>query len=444
MTTPSPRTACSTGLTAIVMLSLALSAEAEVFPCAAGNIACVIRAIHEANANGSPTNTIHLAAGTYTLLKVDNDTNGPNGLPSITSPLTIDVADGGTATVERAVDAPRFRLVHVAAGGSLTLRAVVLSNGASSNGGALFNDGGVVTLIGSTIAHNSAVSAGAISNTGTLTIEHSDVTLNRALRGAGLVTSSGVVRIADSRFDGNSSSSGGPGAIWVRGGRMAISKTSIASNFADDGAAGIAVDRQAVLTVINSAFVANHTRSQAAAVYNAGTTDVRDTSFAGNIAALEQPQGLALAIANAGTLNLINTTLADNRGESAVNAKHFVLGTFAGAATSVQNTMFSRGATEQVQDCGGVVTSRGNNLLSAAPLNCALTLQESDLVGDAALAAFTDNGEPGNGHFPLQATSPALDAGNREVCDATDQIGQSREGRCDIGAIEFKKTGGER
>jgi hypothetical protein len=40
---------------------------------------------------------IRLAAGTYALTNIDNNTNGPNGLPSIASTLTIDGgADGAT------------------------------------------------------------------------------------------------------------------------------------------------------------------------------------------------------------------------------------------------------------------------------------------------------------------------------------------------------------
>src|SRR5262249_59436703 len=60
--------------------------------------------------------------------------------------------------------------------------------------------------------------------------------------------------------------------------------------------------------------------------------------------------------------------------------------------------------------------------------------------GAPCLAAFTDDGPPGHGHFPLLPISPAIDAGNDVACPPTDQLGQPRVGICDIGAIEFQPT----
>src|SRR5215813_937900 len=71
------------------------------------------------------------------------------------------------------------------------------------------------------------------------------------------------------------------------------------------------------------------------------------------------------------------------------------------------------------------------------PTGCIITLQPHDLTGDPGLATFTDNGRPGNGHFPLLPTSQAIDAGSDAVCPRRDQLGQRRIGRCDIGAIRF-------
>ena len=50
---------------------------------------------------GSRKIRIVLDAGTYTLTAVDNTTDGPNGLPSVTSPLTLTGAGAETTSLER-------------------------------------------------------------------------------------------------------------------------------------------------------------------------------------------------------------------------------------------------------------------------------------------------------------------------------------------------------
>src|SRR5881296_3605677 len=59
--------------------------QAKTLHCGAGDVPCLIAAITEANTNGHKKNTILLDAGIYSLPAVDNNTDGPNGLPSITS-----------------------------------------------------------------------------------------------------------------------------------------------------------------------------------------------------------------------------------------------------------------------------------------------------------------------------------------------------------------------
>ena len=81
------------------------------------------------------------------------------------------------------------------------------------------------------------------------------------------------------------------------------------------------------------------------------------------------------------------------------------------------------------------ITSLGNNIFGSST-DCG-TLRASDITGDPGLGAFTDNGKPGNGHFPLLPTSPAINAGNDDVCPRTDQLGKRRIGPCDIGAIQL-------
>src|SRR5215831_15577630 len=104
----------------LTLVSLAPFTQAADFACGAGDVACLIDAINTANANGE-ANTITLAAGTYTLTAVDNDTGGPNGLPSITSELTLRGAGPDRTILERAANAPAFRLLQIAPQGNLKL-----------------------------------------------------------------------------------------------------------------------------------------------------------------------------------------------------------------------------------------------------------------------------------------------------------------------------------
>src|SRR5437867_12528855 len=104
----------------VVALGIARPVSAALFICASGDVACLIAAINTANANGE-SNLIRLGAGAFTLTAVNNDTDGSNGLPSVTSPLTIGGFGAGNTIIERAATAPLFRVFHVGQSGLLNL-----------------------------------------------------------------------------------------------------------------------------------------------------------------------------------------------------------------------------------------------------------------------------------------------------------------------------------
>ena len=86
------------------------------------DVASLIQSIETANTNGQ-SNTINLAAGSiYTLNTVDNFWYGPNGLPAITSTITI---EGNGATIQRSTvgSTPNFRLFYISAGFSANFPA---------------------------------------------------------------------------------------------------------------------------------------------------------------------------------------------------------------------------------------------------------------------------------------------------------------------------------
>jgi len=66
----------------------------------------LVAAINTANSNGQASNTI-LLSGTYTLTGIDNYWYGPNGLPAISSNLTI----AGARPTARSSSATRWRRI---------------------------------------------------------------------------------------------------------------------------------------------------------------------------------------------------------------------------------------------------------------------------------------------------------------------------------------------
>jgi len=101
---------------------------------------------------GSGADTLNLTAPKYTLARVNNDTSGRNGLPVVSSIITLDGdarRGGRDAEIQRsqAENTPYFRLFLVDANGELTLNRITLRNGnarrpgAPKYGGAILNQG---------------------------------------------------------------------------------------------------------------------------------------------------------------------------------------------------------------------------------------------------------------------------------------------------------------
>jgi hypothetical protein len=407
----------------VAAIGLALAAphpvQAKTFHCGAGDVACLIAAITEANANGQKHNTIRLEAGTYTLTTVDNNTDGANGLPSVTSPLTIRGAGADGTTIERDANAPVFRLVHVAAGGHLTLSGLTLRGGNSNrSGGGLNNVGGTVTITKTTFAGNQA-----------------------RLGGGGLSTFGGTVSIARTLFTDNRGSlvAGGleVSSLGVDGATVIITQTTFAGNLADGGGALGLLRGTAI--IMDSTFVGNDgvTTGGGAFENDGGLLTIVNSTVAHNQATGFGGGSGGLAHYG-GTTRILNSTIAEN---SLMQSSGRAGGIVTSSGTvELQNTILARntvGPLGQNRDCSGPVTSLGNNLIGD-PMGCTITLEATDLTGDPGLDAFTDNGRPGKGHFPLLSTSQAIDAGNDAVCPKRDQLRKRRVGPCDIGAIEFQ------
>jgi len=227
-------------------------------------------ATHADCTGGDPgPDTITLpAASTFTVPDVDNTTDGENGLPSITSEITI---DGNGSIIERDTGAAdTFRLFHVAAGGDLTLDATTvrygiadddpddygggilsfgyldIRNGSVISGNYATEDGGgiaafesSVTITGSTVGGNSAVEAGGgiFGEFVDMEITGSTISGNTAVfLGGGVTAYAGSVSIVDSMVSSNTAGFGGGvvavGASYPYTNSLTIAGSTIAGNTA--------------------------------------------------------------------------------------------------------------------------------------------------------------------------------------------------------------------
>jgi len=94
------------------------------------NVSELVAAINAANAAGG-VNTITLTPGkTFTLTAVNNNTDGPTGLPVIAANNKLTICGNGATIMRSAMlSTPAFRIFDVAAGASLTLKDLTIGNG---------------------------------------------------------------------------------------------------------------------------------------------------------------------------------------------------------------------------------------------------------------------------------------------------------------------------
>src|SRR5262249_60917652 len=116
-------------------------------------------AITWANSTGQ-NDTIRLDAVTYSLT-FNNDADGPNGLPSITSDVTIEGAGRSTTILQRVSSPTFFRLMHVGKTGNLTVDRLTLNGGDISfrSGSGIYNNG-ALTIMRSNVMNNGGVNSG--------------------------------------------------------------------------------------------------------------------------------------------------------------------------------------------------------------------------------------------------------------------------------------------
>jgi hypothetical protein len=389
------------------VLGMQPTVQAAVFSIPCGNVAALIAAINTANANGQ-NDTINLPACTYVLTKVQDNTDGPSGLPSITSQITIKGAGATRTIIERSLGALPFRLVHVAPSGKLTLQGVTLTLGllTSGTGGGLLNTGNLA-LIRSAVRDNvicdlefdcipiGTGSGGGITNAGTMTLLESTVSNNFASFGGGINNS----------------------------GTMTLTRSTVTDNGADDesgaGSCG-GINTGGTATFTNSTISGNSSSVLGGGICNSGVATLRFSTVVENFVF----DGGGAGIVNDGTLSLRGSIVAGN------------------ASCSEGAPL---GFCPSSSDCDSDLTSLGRNLVgpSCPSVGAGDIVVPLEQVFTSVLSPLQDKGGQTLTHVPLPG-SLAIDAGP-PTCLTPDQRGVLRPqdgngdgtARCDIGAVEF-------
>ncbi|MCH8852183.1 MAG: right-handed parallel beta-helix repeat-containing protein [Planctomycetes bacterium] len=212
---------------------------------------------------GNGADTIELPArAVITLPEGDNWSDGPTGLPAITSEVII---NGNESTIERdeADKVFEFRIFAVEADGVLTLKHLTVSNGSVSDwgGGGILNLGsltltdstvsgnlagccgggilnhGILTMTGGTLSNNevSTFHGGGILNlnTATATLTNSTISGNFSSFHGGGIANAGTLTLINSTISGNVTGNPGGGGFWTSGGVLTLTQSTVCGNLPD-------------------------------------------------------------------------------------------------------------------------------------------------------------------------------------------------------------------
>ncbi|MBN1439735.1 MAG: CSLREA domain-containing protein, partial [Anaerolineales bacterium] len=449
---------------------------------------CSLReAVIRANACAG-TQTIRVAAGTYTLTRVGSGEElADTGDLDLAGSVTI-LGDGHPVIDGNGAD----RVFDVLPGVAASLSGLVIQNGHEYNGSGIrvtdatlnVNESAIQNNI-STWAADHEVDGGGIYASGgsVLGIYLSEIRGNHAFVGGGIATeeAAGVaptITLSHTILAENEAYGPG-GGMWLGPGtRSTLIRTEVEENTAGNEGGGIHNNGDMELTsstvennssinagggilngfvtlIARDVMISNNQGRSGGGIYNLGMAHFYQSSIVYNTA-YEDEGGGAFNASGAGLL-LDNTTVGANNGGSAGggifnddggslrlmfvtvagNANGGIHNSGAGEKT-VRNTILAANAGG---NCTGVpIDSIGHNIDDGA--TCAL-IEATDLSNtDPMLDPMPPVGT-WSPAYNLQAGSPAIDSADPDRCDGIDQHGVIRPqgANCDRGAIERAASG---
>ncbi len=289
----------------------------------------------------------------------------------------------------------------IEAGANVTLSGLTITQGASTNGGGILNNG-TLTLNNDTFAQNTALlNGGAILNGGTLTVNVSTFINNAATADIAFTISAsggaiynnhtGTFTISGSTFTNNTATTNAGGAIFNGGTGTVKANTLFSINTA--GNDGGAIANFGTLAVDSGIFINNCSAGFGGAIVDAGTSNliVTNSTFTGNTAT----GGFGGAILNTAASTLTVSTSSFMNNSSA----------FGGAIFNDN----ANGAIINFPNFAGLTFS-GNTATKAAGTlanNNNIDYAFGSTIGVDSLAD-TNNGDYSTGHLSLREAIAAV------------------------------------
>lgn len=364
---------------------------------------------------GSGADVIRLTDNVL-LTVVDNITDGPNGLPSVTTEITVE--GGGFGVLREFVSAPDFRIFHVSESGELNLEDLSVLFGrveAGDDGGGIRN-AGLLTLRNTSVSVNAVRSrpayssyGGGIFNEGTAALYESRIAQNSVVAEGERGSGGGVfaARYSELSIEGSSIDDNAISAARAYGGGVFGSR-DVSLTIRDSTISG----GSAVGTVRGAGGGAAFTKE-----FALSNTTVSGNSVVGG--SLYSLGGGIYAGFASGTVD--HVTFSGNSAD-------FGSALYAGSGITVSGSLFAASAGNHCS--GPFVDGGGGNLADDDSCRSTIAGTLSGLVSTLA-----DNGGPTETHA-LQSGSTAIDISG--ACGlAVDQRSAARPTPCDSGAFEY-------
>ena len=351
------------------------------------------------------------------------DLTGP--LPDVAGNMIFD-GPGDSALTVRRNSGGDYRIFAVAAGATVTLSDLTVSNGsiAGDHGGGIYN-AGTLTVRDSAISGNSAYLGGGIFNTGTLTLTHVTVSSNSAEQGGGIDNDAGTMELINTTISDNQATSGGGGIANVGGaaasasltnstirdnsashggglsndGTMTLDDSTVSGNEASSNGGGLSNDNGGMVELTGSTINGNSTGSNGGGIFNdpnsrvtLTNSTVSDNSTNTTVASHGHGGGLY----NAGTLTLANSTVSSNTVTTTAN-NSYGGGIFNAGTLAINNSLVSNNNTYGNLCHGGGIHNENT-----------LTLNNST-ARDNSASATGGNGDGGGIHNTGSGSSATLD-----------------------------------